>query len=138
MKKEAVERWSRAIVSIQSAKLLLATDPDASASRAYYSAFYAVSALFVLQGKSYSKHSAVETAVHRDLVKPGIWPGNLGSDYSSLLATRITGDYDMSEHVSANQAKKAIQSAQRILLAVHEAHPDVFPDKEGILCQDLV
>jgi len=137
MTKEAVERWSRALVSIQSAKLLLATDPDASASRAYYAAFYAVSALLVLQEKSYSKHSAIEAAVHRDLVKPGIWPVNLGSDYSSLLATRIIGDYDMSEHVSADQAENAIQAAQRILLAVHKAHPDVFTDKEGLLSQNL-
>jgi len=137
MNKEAVELWNRALNTLPSAKILLSADPDSSASCSYYTAFYAVSALFVLQGKGYYKHSAVEAAVHRDLVKPGLWEKDLGSDYSGLLETRMTANYGMSKHVSLEEAKEAIQAAKRILQAVHKSHPDIFPDNEGILCQNL-
>lgn len=36
---------------------------------------------------------AIQTAVHRDLVKPGIWTVEMGADYRSLHALRNTGDY---------------------------------------------
>jgi len=126
MNEEAIGFWRRALKTIQSAELLLPTDPDSSASRAYYSAFYAVSALFAIKEITFSKHSALETAVHRDLVKPGLWPIELGEDYSTLLKMRATGDYGILEHISENNAKKTIESAHRILQAVHKAHPDVF------------
>jgi len=118
---------------LQSARTLLTIDPDCSASRAYYAAFYAVSALFALQGKTFSRHSGLMTAVHRDLVKSGHWPEELGKDYSSLLELRITGDYKILEHVLESEAKEAIQAAQRILQAVHKAHPDIFSDPGEIL-----
>jgi uncharacterized protein (UPF0332 family) len=60
--------WERARRALATARRDLPADPDAAASRAYYAAFYAVSALFAAEGKSFRKHSAVETAVHRDLV----------------------------------------------------------------------
>jgi uncharacterized protein (UPF0332 family) len=133
MNKEAIGFWNRALKTLQSAKLLLPTDPDSSASRAYYTAFYAVSALFALQGKTFSKHSAIEAAVHRDLVRPGHWPKELGAAYSALLALRTTGDYGGLEHVLEEEAGEAIQAVQRILRAVHAAHPDIFSDPEGVL-----
>lgn len=133
MNKEAIGFWNRALKTLQSAKLLLPTDPDSSASRSYYTAFYAVSALFALQGKTFSKHSAIETAVHRDLVRPGHWPKELGAAYSALLALRTTGDYGVLEHVLEEEAGEAIQAVQRILRAVHDAHPDIFSDPEGVL-----
>ncbi len=133
MNEEAIGFWNRALKTLQSAKLLLSDDPDSSTSRAYYSAFYAASALFALQGRTFSKHSALESAVHRDLVRSGHWPKELGADYSYLLRLRAKGDYGGLEHVSENEAEGAIQAVQRILITVHETHSDVFSDPEGIL-----
>lgn len=68
MTAEARALWERAIRALLSADTLLQHgDPDRAASTAYYASFYAVNALFALGGASYSKHSAVEAAVHRDL-----------------------------------------------------------------------
>ena len=67
--------------------------PDAAASRAYYAAFYAVSALFALEECDFAKHSQVRAAVHRDLVKSGRWPTERGEDYSFILRLRETADY---------------------------------------------
>ena len=133
MNEEAIGFWNRALKTLQSARLILQLDPDSFASRAYYAAFYAVSALFALQGKTFSKHSALESAVHRDLVRPGHWPKELGADYSYLLRLRAKGDYGGLEHVSESEAMEANQMAKRILRVVCEAHPDVLSDPEGIL-----
>lgn len=102
--------------------------PDAVASRAFYAAFYTVSALFALQGKTFSKHSALEAAVHRDLVKTGHWSVDLGADYSFLRGLRATGDYSGGIYVSEEEAVEAIKAAHRIIQAVHKMYPEAFPD----------
>ncbi len=133
MNEEAIGFWNRALKTLQTAKSILLADPDSSASRAYYAAFYAVSALFALQERAFSKHSALESAVHRDLVRPGHWAKELGADYSYLLRLRAKSDYGVLEHVSESEAEGAIQAVQRILQAVYEAHSDVFSDPTKIL-----
>jgi uncharacterized protein (UPF0332 family) len=66
--------WERAIDALRDADLLLANGGfDGAASRAYYAAFHAVTALFALDGRIFTKHAALEAAVHRDLVKAGKW-----------------------------------------------------------------
>ena len=40
MNEEAIGFWSRALKTLPSAESILPTDPDSSASRAYYAAFY--------------------------------------------------------------------------------------------------
>ena len=80
---EAADFWMRALQALRTAAGNASTDPDAAASRSYYAAFYAVSALFALEGKTFSRHSSLETAVHRDLVKAGRWPIELGEAYAT-------------------------------------------------------
>jgi uncharacterized protein (UPF0332 family) len=69
MNQDTHELWLRAVRSYKTASKLAEEDPNAAASRAYYAAFYAASALFALQGKTFTKHRALETAIHRDLVR---------------------------------------------------------------------
>jgi len=130
MKAEPADLWSRALKAFQTTQKLLPLDPDAAASRAYYAAFYAVSALFALEGKTFSKHAAVESAVHRDLVKPGLWPVECGQDYSLLFELRSTGDYGGAEHVSDQEAAEALEAARRILQIIQDTNPDFTkPDR---------
>jgi uncharacterized protein (UPF0332 family) len=86
-----------------------------------------VSALFALEGKTFSKHAAVRSAVHRDLVKTGSWLKERGEDYSFLFKLRDTGDYGGGVHVSDEDAAGALEAARRILQAVHDASPQDFP-----------
>ena len=119
MRDYALDLWKRACRAWETARNdAEQSDSDASASRAYYAAFYAVSALFALEGRTFKKHSSVEAAVHRDLVKSGRWPAGLGSDYRSLRTLRSTGDYGGLEHVTTEQARQAIGAAERIVEAV--------------------
>ena len=126
MNQDARELWNRAVRSLETSAKLVGDDPDAAASRAYYAAFYAVSALFALQGRTFTKHRAVETAVHRDLVKPGIWITDLGEDFSELARLRKTGDYGGRVHVLPDEAEGAINKARRILQAVQDSNPGFF------------
>ena len=85
MSVEASDFWSRATQALQTTKDLIASDPDAVASRAYYAAFYAISALFALEGKTFSRHSALEVAFHRDYIKTGQWSIERGKEFTFLL-----------------------------------------------------
>jgi uncharacterized protein (UPF0332 family) len=119
----ATALWDRAQEALHVARHDLAVSADATASRAYYAAFYAVSAHFALAGQTFKKHSTLEAAVHRDLVKSGMWPKELGQAFSYLAQLRHKGDYSATDRVSRQQAEKAIEVANQILKAVAEANP---------------
>jgi len=126
MTKAAQDYWSRALKALEVAQGLLLKDADSCASRSYYAAFYAVTALFLLEDKSFSKHSGVKSAIHSDLVKPGHWPAHLGSAYDFLMELRNLGDYGGPKHVSQEDAEDALTAARSILDAVRQTHPDLF------------
>lgn len=121
MSPDADDFWARARTALQSAEKLVSSDPDAAASRAYYAAFYATSALFASEGRFFTKHSAVKQAVHRDLVQSGRWERDHGESYSVLLDLRATGDYGGEQHVSQKEAEMAVQLASRIVETVRIA-----------------
>ncbi|MFZ1805087.1 MAG: HEPN domain-containing protein [Nitrospira sp.] len=127
MNPEAADFWARALQALRTAVGTASADPDAAASRAYYAAFYAVSALFALEERTFSRHSALEAAVHRDLVKAQRWSTELGEDYAFLLRLRTTGDYGGDLHVAEEEAQVAIQATHRILCAVQTTRPELFP-----------
>lgn len=118
MNEESRNLWERALQACQTAKDLVLKDPDAAASRAYYAAFYAVSSLFIAEGKDFAKHSAVETAVHRDLVHTKRVSEDFGADYSFLRGLRDTGDYGGWAHVSEEDANRTVEAVERIIAVV--------------------
>ena len=128
MNREVIDLWGRARRAVQTAEGWVKDDPDAAASRAYYAAYYAVSALFAAEGRSFKKHSAVEAAVHRDLVKSGKWPKDIGAAYSWLANLRQTGDYGGETHVTSAEARQAVQAAGQVIQTVRDTFPGVLPD----------
>jgi uncharacterized protein (UPF0332 family) len=73
-----------------------------------------------LRGQSFIKHSALRAAVHKDLVKTGEWTIELGKDYDLVMFLRQTGDYAGTAHVSKENARRAVEAAQRIITACQE------------------
>lgn len=130
MSPEAADWWQRAVRSLRTAKKILDEDPDKAASTAYYAAFYAVSALFSFEGQFFRKHAAVKAAVHQRLVNSGRWPTDLGAAYTSLIDSRIVGDYGGAQHVSPDDALRAIEHAGAILRAVQREIPERLPPIE--------
>ena len=118
MNPEAADLWQRAVQAFTTAESLALSDPDAAASRAYYAVFYAVSAWFTLSGTTFTRHSAVEAAVHRDLVKAGLSSTEVGKSYSLLHSLRSTADYGGRMHVAPEEAAEAVAAARLIITEV--------------------
>ena len=55
MNKYAADLWARSKEALKTAEADLSVSADAAASRAYYAAFYAVSALFARSGSELEK-----------------------------------------------------------------------------------
>ncbi|MEW6203608.1 MAG: HEPN domain-containing protein [bacterium] len=123
--KEAEFLWDRAVETMKDAEEV--SSANGKGNRAYYAAFYAVSALLSLDGMTFKTHKAVEGAVHQRLVNSGRWSVELGDTYKRLHRLRIIGDYGWFRVVPEDEAKEAVAAAWRILRAVHDAHPDMFP-----------
>jgi uncharacterized protein (UPF0332 family) len=124
--REAVDHWMRSVDALHLAEVGLGFSPDGAANRAYYAAFHAVSAIFLLEGKVFKKLTATENAVHHDLVKSGKWPKELGEKYKTLHKLRAIGDYGELKHVTNEEAESAVCAALDIMTAVHDLRPDVF------------
>lgn len=124
----ANDAWRRAQTSLASAARLIPDDPDSAASLAYYAAFYALSAIFALRGRSFSKHTEIRAALHRDLIRQGSLPAQIGRDYDYLLAARETGSYGGPAHVSADDAREAVHKAQACLAAIARICPELRLD----------
>jgi len=76
-KKDIEQLLERAKKSLEAANVLLERGfPDFSASRSYFSMFYATEALLLTKGLSLSKHSGVISTFGKEFIKTGIIPLN--------------------------------------------------------------
>jgi len=64
-------------------------------SRAYYCCFHAVSAVLATKGQDYRRHSAVQSALHRDWVRPGLVSIQCGRLFDTLYNARHASDYQV-------------------------------------------
>jgi uncharacterized protein (UPF0332 family) len=102
---EINENLKRAETSIKAAKDMIEKEyHDIAASRAYYAAFYAASALLLNENIDTTKHSGVIASIHRLFVKAGKLDKEQGRNLQWLFDLRGVGDYGVSEHVSAGEA----------------------------------
>lgn len=109
---EIAASLERAEQSIEAARGLLGSEfYDFAASRAYYAAFYAATAVLLAEGLEFGKHSGVIASVHRRLVKTGRLAKEQGQGLNWLFGLRNVGDYGVTAHVSREDAQQAIQVA---------------------------
>jgi uncharacterized protein (UPF0332 family) len=118
---EIAANLERAEASVQAAKeLAVKAYYDFVASRAYYAAFYAATALLLSEGLAFSKHSGVIAFIHKDFVKTGKLDRRHGENLNWLFELRGIGDYGTTLHVSRHDAEKAIEVADRFLRAIEK------------------
>jgi uncharacterized protein (UPF0332 family) len=118
--------WELARRFLNTARVDLdAGDPDSAASRSYYAAYHAVAAIFAAEGVVFRKHEAIESAVHRDLVRTGLLPTSFGKDYVDLRQLRMRGDYGAGLPVDRLSAEDAIQRATRIIESARSLRPEM-------------
>ena len=88
-------RMERARESLDDAKMTLeAGRIYTCVNRLYYACFYAVSALLLTRGLSTSKHGYLRSLLHREFVKKGLMPKDLGTHFDLLFDNRHKGDYE--------------------------------------------
>ena len=87
-------RLSRAREALEEAEVLFkAGHVNGYVNRLYYACYYAVSALLLTRHLSTSKHAQVRALLHREFVKPGTVPVEIGQHFDRLFASRQKGDY---------------------------------------------
>ena len=116
---EVSAHLDRADTNLQVARELLEKGYyDVSASRAYYAAFYAASALLSNAGIDTSKHSGVIALVHQRFVKSGKLSKEQGRNLNWLFELRSVGDYGVSVHVGQDDARRAVTVTEDFIEAV--------------------
>ena len=116
---EIVANLERADTNLQAAGELLDKGyHDVSASRAYYAAFYAASALLLSEDIDTSKHSGVIALIHQHFVKSGKLGNDQGRNLNWLFELRSVGDYGVSLHVTVEDARRAVLVAEDFLRSV--------------------
>ena len=87
-------RMSRATESIEEAKLLFDSGHiNSYVNRLYYACFYAVSALLLTKNISTNKHGHLRSLLHREFVKTGLIPQEMGKHFDLLVDSRQVGAY---------------------------------------------
>ena len=115
---EISSNLERADTNLQVARELLEKEYyDVSASRAYYAAFYASSALLLNEGMDTSKHSGVIALIHQHFVKNGKLNKEQGKNLNWLFELRSVGDYGVSLHVTQQDAQRAVDIAEDFFVA---------------------
>jgi uncharacterized protein (UPF0332 family) len=89
-----------------------------AASRAYYAAFHAVSALLLSKSQSYSSHSQVLGAFNKEFVHPGVFPREFTTLLMRLFEDRQSGDYGAIPGLTESEARQDVTDAQKIVEAV--------------------
>ncbi|MEM1253636.1 MAG: HEPN domain-containing protein [Cyanobacteria bacterium P01_H01_bin.21] len=106
----------RADAALQAAQVLIDSDLlDDAASRTYYAAFYAASALLLSKGLSFNSHTGVLRAISLNFVKTGKLDRRVGQDLNWLAELRQVGDYGETRHVSQTSLKQAIAIATQFV-----------------------
>lgn len=118
LKRYAAAEAARAERTLATAAKLTDSDPDSAASRAYYAAFHMLAAYFARQNVTFTKHSAIRAALHRDLVTPGKVTTQIGEDFDTLASLREVGDYGGIVTIDQGTAERAVAAAGRVIDAL--------------------
>ena len=87
-------RLDRSHESLKAAELMLENKLYIPAmNRIYYSMFYAVHALLILNESAFSKHGQVKGFFNREYIKSGIFPKAFGKLFNTVFEYRQKFDY---------------------------------------------
>ncbi len=84
-------------------------------NRAYYAMFHAVSALLLLDGKRYKKHTGVIDAFGRDYVKSGLVPKEYHKLLKSAFEARNKADYEVDAVIDDEMAGLYCRKADEVV-----------------------
>jgi uncharacterized protein (UPF0332 family) len=116
-RKMAAYWMNKAEESLETAKLLLSKGHISfCTNRLYYAVFYAVSAVLIIRGTAYSKHSAVRSAFHRYFIKSGEIPKHFSEFYDQLFYDRQEADYSVFAEFDSDVINNEIIMAEEFII----------------------
>ena len=99
--------------SIHSAEVLMECgEYRDAASRSYYAIFHSMRAILALDGRDFSKHSAVSSYFRHDYVKEKIFDVRMSDIVKEAFDMRGSSDYDDFYVVSKAEIKTQIENAK--------------------------
>jgi len=88
-----------------------------AASRAYYAAFHAITAMLATRGLSFASHAQTIGAFNREFVKSGVFPADTVRQLQRLFEDRQTADYDWVHTVAPETAADDVAAAKALVAA---------------------
>jgi len=109
-------RMERAHEAIDEAKMLFeAGHINSYVNRLYYACFYAVSALLLTKDISTGKHGYLRSLMHREFIKTGLIPKELGKHFDLLFNNRLKGDYADFARFKADDVSGWLEPTQKFV-----------------------
>jgi len=125
------ERLSRAYEDIADAHWSLKGGSYRLAlNRAYYAVFHIATAALALLGQERHRHSAVESAFHEYLIKPGFIEPEYGQIYGEAREWRERADYRFGVVFDEEKARQIVDRAERIVARLEQ-----FLRQRGLLTE---
>lgn len=121
-----VIRWSveRAQIRLDAAEReLQAGVPQLAADHAYYACFHLVSAVFLCDGLTMKRHSAVRAAVHERLIQTGRLDRQWGSIFDRLAELRTQSVYAALFVLDAEIGRIIVDDAVRFAVVLRRMLP---------------
>lgn len=114
-------RYERAVETLEVAKELFANGKYKDANnRSYYAVFYAVRAVYTIQGVDFKKHKTLLANFNKEFVATEIFPRNIGRKISALSLIREQSDYNDFYVASKAESQQQIETAEEIIALVKE------------------
>jgi hypothetical protein len=112
-------RVEKAKVTLKGIKLLIESNYISFAmNRIYYSGFYIVSALVLLDGKSFSKHHQLIGYFNKEYLKSNIVDRKLGSILNETFERRNLIDYDDYFSITKSEVKKYYSDMKKFVKVI--------------------
>ncbi len=112
--------WSKALESLASARREFEAGSYAFAmNRAYYAAFYGVSATLLEREQTFRKHSGVRAAFHRQFIRTGLLDKTWGQLYDQLFEDRQEGDYVVFVSFEQEYVQRQVEQCSGFLDRLH-------------------
>jgi uncharacterized protein (UPF0332 family) len=93
---------------------------DDAASRSYYAAFHAITAVLASKGLSFSSHGQTLGAFNKQFVQTGIFLPEAFRKAQKLFKDRQIGDYDFSQSVGEQAAVEDVDNAAWLVAVCEE------------------
>ena len=118
----------RAVEILEVAKELFKNGKFKDANnRSYYAAYYAMRAVYTLQGKDFKKHKTLLAEFNKEFVASEIFPRTIGRKTSMLALIREQSGYNDFYIASSAESQQQVEIAEELIELVAE-----YLKKQGI------